>query len=279
MGKNKRRSSTKSLVQQQQQQDQQQQECIVSIASYNILSPTYALSLQVQDQKHLDSDLRLDRVLRKIESIILPEKSEKNWIGNEEEKEKLMHRKPVICLQEIGQSWSGKMHRFFQNQDYHFIQNLYGSKYSDYFGVGIAIPNDQYELVDAKIIRPADWKKWPKVDEEKVTKDTSVFGYFQDWFLKLEITELIGWIVISLMFFWCIWLYFLVQYIRFLQKELNPSSQSEEEPWVHAKKRNNTMILVKLKCRDTLKEFVVSTYHMPCQFKIPVRLFYDICKI
>jgi hypothetical protein len=150
----------------------------------------------------------------------------------------------------------------------------YGNKSSDYFGVGMAFPGDRYDLIDAKFLRPADWKKWVQVDENrKSVRDVSLFGYFEECFLSMDLLDTVKWALISIAFFWCIWMYFLFKYTKFLLSELEEKRNAvkEEIPWIKAKERNNTMILAKLRCKRSRKSFVLSTYHMPCQFKIPVR--------
>jgi hypothetical protein len=252
---------------------QQQQECTVCVASYNILSPTYAMSLEVADEKHLDSQFRLQKVLEKLQKLIdCHECNTLHWISKGESSS-VKKTKPIFCLQEIGQSWSGELHKFFQKCGYHFMMASYGNKHSDYFGVGIAFPNDRFELMDAKFIRPSDWKQWVKLENQNVNRDVSLFSYFEESFLSMNTLEVVTWTLLSLVFFWCIWIYFLFRYIKFLKTEIDAqkSSATENEiPWKIAKERSNTMILAKLKCKNSKKEFVISTYHMPCKFKVPV---------
>jgi len=68
----------------------------------------------------------------------------------------------IICLQEVSITWVGKIHAFFAQHNYHYINTLYGSKFSGYMGVGLAFPRSNFRLVVCEITRIADNKPWPR---------------------------------------------------------------------------------------------------------------------
>ena len=52
---------------------------------------------------------------------------------------------------------------------------------------------------------------------------------------------------------------------RALRKERRPL-----DPVTDAKRRANQLIMARLECRESGAAFCVGTYHMPCQFRVPV---------
>ena len=80
---------------------------IVRVVSYNILTPPYASS-HVCDPAFLSDTYRLR---------LLEEK-----LGAE------VALRSVICLQEVGLEWSGKLSSYFSSSGYAFLSTSYGSR-------------------------------------------------------------------------------------------------------------------------------------------------------
>lgn len=220
----------------------------VWIVTYNVLSPTYGKSHVAHDPSDVDPSARYERILEKLKPHI--------------------ERKSIICLQEIGQSWTGPIISYFQQKNYVTIYSLYGEKKSDYFGVLIAIPNDTFELVDASIIRPADTKKWPFYDvslRRKWWLRTNVVEPFQKMGFVLQC--LLAGVLIA---FWFVCIPIVLVWM--LWKLFDSGKYPSLPPWVIAKDRNNTMVMARVRFKNApsaSSPFVIATYHMPCAFYSP----------
>lgn len=144
--------------------------------------------------------------------------------------------KSIICLQEISSKWACKLHPFFAENKYQFITGLYGHKFNGYMGVAVAVPSEVYDLLAVDITKGADTMKYIKQP-----KPTSFQGFTKKYFSE-PYAKLIS-------IFWKI------------EKPMNP--------WVESEKKKNDIVTVELKKKNTDKSFFVSTYHMPCVFKVP----------
>eukprot|EP00475_Leptophrys_vorax_P008070 TRINITY_DN15174_c0_g1_i1.p1 TRINITY_DN15174_c0_g1~~TRINITY_DN15174_c0_g1_i1.p1 ORF type:complete len:431 (+),score=104.73 TRINITY_DN15174_c0_g1_i1:171-1295(+) len=218
----------------------------------------------------LDPKTRLHKVVGKLSPFVAQESKENAnlWV---QEVEGSVSARSIILLQEIGESWVGPLHAFFQQNGYHLVTSLYGKKDSDYFGVGIAFPSDKFELIDAKVVKPSDWKKWPidPADIPRKSYKLSSLATLQGW--KKLFTErfdlilwFLKWILLCVFFFWCIWIYFVYLAVQYWNLESVPMI-----PWKYARDRANAQIILKLRAKDSDIDFVVSTYHMPCTFWSP----------
>lgn len=79
---------------------------VVRLVSYNILTPPYALS-HVCDPAFLAEDYRLRLLQEKLEAE--------------------MAQRSIICLQEVGLEWSGKLAAYFSASCYAFMSTSYGN--------------------------------------------------------------------------------------------------------------------------------------------------------
>ena len=80
----------------------------MNLVTYNVLSsslasPSYFVEC---DPKHLDSENRYEKLLELL-------------------KEEMDRREAVICLQEVSQLWSGRLHAFFLKHNYYFVSSHY----------------------------------------------------------------------------------------------------------------------------------------------------------
>lgn len=139
----------------------------------------------------------------------------------------------VICLQEVSQDWIGPLTAYFAQKDYHLTVAQYGTYWNNYMGVGTAFPMKEFQLVEAQFKKPVHSKKWPKAPQP---------GAVQKW---------MNWAM---------------NWIKVWDWKKKPTPDA----WDESYKRWNTMILEKLKCKDTGMEFCVGNYHNPCAFKTPV---------
>jgi 2',5'-phosphodiesterase len=64
---------------------------------------------------------------------------------------KEIDKRAIICLQEVSIQWSGGLHAYFASQGYRFITGMYGSRFNGYMGVGIAVPSEKYDILDADV--------------------------------------------------------------------------------------------------------------------------------
>lgn len=149
--------------------------------------------------------------------------------------EEEMEIKSIICLQEVSQLWSGKLHVFFAKNNYYFIHCLYGNKMNNYMGVGIAIPIDQYIIKDSNTVRIGDMRSLPR---EKKSQSNSLS-------LLQKLKKVWG------IFF------------------PSPYSPSKKDIWQESLDRKNQLVAVTVKDKRNSRSFIVATYHMPCIFQIP----------
>lgn len=218
----------------------------VKVVSYNVLTPTYGMKHIVPNPEDLEPKTRCARIVKKLEPHI--------------------SSNAIICMQEVGQSWAGAFTSEFQRRNYSVLYAPYGEDHSDYFGVMIAVPNQEFDLVDAKIVRVADTKKWPKFDRNLELKwrwETLIYSKLQNFgkfnFTMLILSLLPVWIfLLPFALVWLLWVLFF--------------KKCDLPPWMKAKARKNVLIMAKVQCKKngaSGSSFVVATYHMPCAFYSP----------
>jgi 2',5'-phosphodiesterase len=221
----------------------------VNVTTYNVLGihlggADYYTHCNPLD---LDPNTRLERVKTKLEESI---KSES-----------------IICLQEVSMPWAGSLHSYFSQRGYYFVTGLYGSKFNGYMGVGLAVPTNRYTIEETDITRVADTKRYPRRP-----KSHAVIEWLKMWIWNPLSTRLfrpfLGWLRMN---------------------KLLPSPP--EDPWSLSYSRFNQLVSMRLSVKPPATaagaeaggaasssaapvpaptpSFVVSTYHMPCIFKIP----------
>lgn len=201
---------------------------IVRLTSYNVLSshladPKYHTGCKAE---FLDAPYRLKGLLSKLD--------------------KEVEARAVICLQEISTPWSGKLHKYFIDNNYYLIAGLYGNKHGGYMGVGTAIPLDTYSIEEINTQKIADTKRMPR----KVFPEWSIVGALVG-FLSSIYKAIVAYIVKILTYF----------------KIYKPPMKYDL--WDSVTYRSNQMVCVRLKHKATGKVFVVGNYHMPCMFELP----------
>jgi len=124
----------------------------IRVCSYNVLSsalasPTHFTSC---DTDNLDFQKRLPRVISKIEQEVT--------------------KRSIVCLQEVSHEFSGPLHVFFAKNNYSFVTGLYGSRFSNYMGVALAIPLDKFSLEHVDVSTLSDYREggWPKAPPEEL---------------------------------------------------------------------------------------------------------------
>eukprot|EP01041_Mallomonas_annulata_P005175 gene5175-10349_t len=147
-----------------------------------------------------------------------------------------INSKSIICLQEVSTVWAGFLHAYFSQKGYHFVTGLYGSKFNGYMGVGVAVPNSEYDILNVDITRIADTKR--TIRRPKPSFIAKLFLDFKHNFQK------------------------------FL-RSLNLLKRAPQDPWKEALNRMNQMISLKLRSKQTQKSFHIGTYHLPCMFFLP----------
>lgn len=188
------------------------------VTTYNVLSSHLGGANYYTNCKpeYLDSKYRLDLLKSKLQSEF--------------------DAKSIICLQEVSTSWAGSLHSYFSENGYYFITGMYGNKFNNYMGVGVAYPMDKFTLVDSDITRIADTKRIKYVKKNKL----------QQFLSKLKKT------VGSIGSIW------------------GKGGKRKAELWDNVTYRANQMVSLRLKFKENgSKPFVVGTYHMPCMFDLP----------
>lgn len=190
---------------------------MIRITSYNVLSSHLAAPSHFKacKEENLNAENRLVKIRSKLDQEIAKDS--------------------ILCLQELSMPWTGKLHPYFLNQDYHLITALYGKKFNGYMGVGIAFPKSKYNLIDVEITRISDTKRMPWKPKRSFVEQivSNISQYFLKW----------------------------AQYFRLYTPPI--------DLWDSALYRFNQMIVMRLQCKETKETFVVGTYHMPCMFQLP----------
>ena len=111
--------------------------------TFNILTPQYCYQEKFPNNKKefLDNKKRFHKI-----KDIINEKIQEGYI---------------IALQECNRMWESKFRVLFENNNYHMISSLYGTRKNGYMGIVIAYPRD-YELLDCKIERLSDTFYFPR---------------------------------------------------------------------------------------------------------------------
>lgn len=193
----------------------------IRVVTYNVLCEALAGADHFPgcDPANLDGDTRFARICATLEDEIA--------------------NNSIICLQEVGQGWYGRLHAFFAQRNYHFCCRLYGNNWNDYMGVGIATPLKSFDVIDVKSIRVGDRVRLPRAPKPgmimKFLKSiwTPLWAFIFGWLLYFKLTK---------------WPF---------------------EIWSEAKKRFNVAVALEVQQKTTGKSFIISTYHMPCRFMHP----------
>jgi mRNA deadenylase 3'-5' endonuclease subunit Ccr4 len=186
----------------------------VRIVSYNLLVPIFAdqpESFTKTQRKFLKTNYRWNLIQAQLEQEIIH------------------HENTIICLQELSLCMLPKLELVFRQLNYSFFHNLYGPRYSDFMGVGIAIPVAM-QLKSISYIKIGDHIRSISKRREK---QTNLFTW--------------GW--------------------NLYQFALSKFIEPVPDPWETAMARSNTLTCLQLVING--KPLWVGTYHMPCLYKVP----------
>lgn len=211
--------------------------CAVRVVSYNVLSSHLA------DPKRFTACRPADLKASRRRGAVQAKLAEECKAGS------------VICLQEVPLGWSGWMHADFQRAGYHFVTSLYGAHFSDYMGVGLAFPNDRFELVESHAARVGDTAQFRRKPQDK---DAGVAGAAAAARWAFSYAAGVASAVASP----------LAALVRGKQQR-GGGARPYESPYELAQKRHNRIVLVRLRDRESGVEFCVANYHMPCMFYNP----------
>lgn len=188
----------------------------MNIVTYNILSselcsPSY---FHMNTEEEMDKDNRFNLLTQKLRYNISQEY--------------------VICLQEVCNYFREKLILFFKDNNYHVIDNNYGSRFNGFMGVMTAFPKMKYQLLDVKFI------------------NTSLLYKHKQEFYDQTI---------------------LLRGLNFLRKlTFLGEVKVETDKSVNLKKEfertNNHFVYVKLRDSNN-KEISITNIHMPCKFYHP----------
>jgi mRNA deadenylase 3'-5' endonuclease subunit Ccr4 len=207
----------------------------VRVFSYNVLSshlPWGGIEVYSSCKaEYLDANYRLHKLLTE---KLPPE----------------IEQQSIICLQEVSHTWAGKLHAFFAQRGYYFIATLYGSIWSGYMGVGVAVPLTKYKIEDVDITRIADALVINQSGTATATATATA--------ATIDVISKVGdlarqWIVDPI-----------------VDRLWAAPKQRQENVWQLAADRNNRMICVTLSPNEnTGTRFIVGTYHIPCVMDHP----------
>ncbi len=121
------------------------------------------------------------------------------------------------------------------------VESLYGHRQNGHMGIAMAFPSGQYAL--------------ESVDVRKLTSDYH-FPPEPSVSLWIRLVRSANYTIQAL---------FRMRTPRWMKRVFSDAMPY----WIKAKKRQNTAIFARLRDRDTNKSFCVTTYHMPCMFRLP----------
>jgi 2',5'-phosphodiesterase len=148
------------------------------------------------------------------------------------------HPNSVLCLQEVSQTWAGQLHTHLAQRRHHLVTAFYGERFNGHMGVATSYPIDLFDLVDCTIRTVSESR-----DLYKAPAEPSRLVRALRWFL------------------WLITLQWLVALVF--------TPKTSRDPYEYAMARKNVVIVLRLRCRATSREFVAATYHMPCAYLHP----------
>jgi mRNA deadenylase 3'-5' endonuclease subunit Ccr4 len=193
----------------------------------------------------------------------------------------------ILCLQEVSQLWYGKLQTFFVASGYSFHCRLYGNPWNDYMGVGIALPLNKYSLDDVQTVRIADMLQMPRAPRPSALKKhlNTVMGIMKD--------AVYGPVVVAVFAYLFLFggaqgyskdvaltqLHVLAWFVLLVGMKLHNTGKLKQwlvnlklskpafDLWSDAKRRYNVCVTCTLTATSTGKQFVIGTYHMPCNFR------------
>jgi 2',5'-phosphodiesterase len=173
-----------------------------------------------------------------------------------------MDQKSVICLQEISRHWSARLVPFLDENNYQYAVGCSGSQFNGYMGQCLAWPKDRFKVEAVDVTRISDTVEWPERKAPPPATLPSSRDVVQNELYVMERLK---------------------EYLRTYAKETKslftdllhggPSKEVAEEKakipfdvWGQTKDKHNCIVMARLKDRESGREFVVGTYHMPCLF-------------
>uniref|UniRef100_A0A7S1G458 Endonuclease/exonuclease/phosphatase domain-containing protein n=1 Tax=Bicosoecida sp. CB-2014 TaxID=1486930 RepID=A0A7S1G458_9STRA len=223
---------------------------VVDIVTYNLLSDSLcspkSWAFKTRDPADLDPDTRYARIEGKLEPHTT--------------------RRAIIALQEVSRKWAGKLHVFFAARRYLFIVSHYGGYFNGYMGVGVAVPMDAFELLEAETVRVSDEKRWPRPPQPSLLArawDASIaipVGIFKGAVagVKAATPDVVSSAVCRV-----------AGACRRTQAGAPWGQDTSADPWNRAKGKWNTMVFVRVRDRASGERLALGTYHMPCAFREP----------
>jgi 2',5'-phosphodiesterase len=224
----------------------------VRVVSYNVLSshladPSWFWTCKPE---HLEASFRLEKIKMKLKAEI--------------------DQESIICLQEVSLCWSGAFHQFFSENNYHFITALYGSGFTGYMGVAIAVPLHKYHIKEVAIRRLSETMTVSNISSSSsalpipVETRTPPVSWWQTIYTRLQT---------AVSYFYPTTNRPLLSFRR--EQSSSPpfssSFSSSYNIWEMISSKTNQMICCRLSLRGEgqREELVVGTYHMPCHFECP----------
>jgi mRNA deadenylase 3'-5' endonuclease subunit Ccr4 len=176
----------------------------------------------------------------------------------------------IICLQEVSHAWCGALHAYFAQRNYYFVCTLYGSHWSGYMGVGVAVPLSVFRIhdVDITCLRDTLIDKDQDVDSKRVAGTLPVMlrlGRLVHQ-IRIRVTSMFAALLAPVSG--------LVRKLGVLKPE--QTQRMPSDVWELATARTNRAVCMTLSHKlaqspesTENKRFVVGTYHIPCVMNIP----------
>ena len=165
-----------------------------------------------------------------------------------------MDNSAIIALQEVSSVWTGRIISLCQAADYTYIPTLYGKQFNGYMGVGIAVPNSKFRILECSIQKISESIEFQRPLVVKSVFMRAVKAPFR----------------------------FLASLASFLWRETGISSilsmvfakkakktLTGDAIWREALRRENLLVSLRLQDKASGGRLCVSNYHMPCAFWSP----------
>jgi mRNA deadenylase 3'-5' endonuclease subunit Ccr4 len=176
----------------------------------------------------------------------------------------------IICLQEVSHAWCGALHTYFAQRNYYFVCTLYGSHWSGYMGVGVAVPLSVFRIhdVDITCLRDTLIDKDRDVDGKRVAGTLPAMQRLGRLVhqIRIRVTSMFAILLAPVSG--------LVRKLGVLKPE--QTQRMPSDVWELATARTNRAVCMTLSHKlaqspesTENKRFVVGTYHIPCVMNIP----------
>lgn len=205
---------------------------LIKVYQYNVLAQSLSSIFEVEQQSHLKEEIR--KYL--LEQAFL----------------KMIDEEAIICLQEVENDYFCYLFTFFREYNYTIVFSAYNGVYCGNMGIAMAVPS-KYDIDElsikyvcsplSKLKKSSDIIQYPTIAEKILNISSSI--------IQSTTQTLSG----------------TFDYMKSLFVTPDLPAPVLPNPWLRAKQKWNTVIMMKLKYQE--KDFCVATVHYPCEFNNP----------